>query len=138
MVNHLLTAGLCLAIGATTSIPSVMAETGGFFRQRGTSLVVSVNGAPKTTADILITRAGDEREIDVVSNDSDPNGDALTLVSASAGEHGVTSISSNGILYHPAAGYDGADRFTYIVSDPHGGTSTGTVLVVVLPASSAQ
>jgi large repetitive protein len=134
MVNHLMTAGMCLAIAATTSIPSVLAEAGGLFRARGASLVVSVNAAPRATADILIMRGGDERAIDVVGNDTDPNGDALTLVTASPGEHGATTISANGIIYRPAAGYEGADRFTYIVSDPDGGTSTGTVLVVVLPA----
>jgi hypothetical protein len=127
MVNHLLTAGLCLAIASTTSLVRVV----GSERSTRTS---NPNDLPRATADILITRAGDERAIDVVSNDTDPNGDTLTLVSASAGTHGVTTISANGILYHPAAGYEGSDRFTYIVSDSQGGTNTGTVLVVVLPA----
>ena len=67
----------------------------------------------------------------VLANDSDPDGDALTAAKASDPSHGSVTVSANGTFtYTPAAGYTGADSFTYTASDGalH---DTGTVSITV-------
>ena len=55
--------------------------------------------------------------IDVLANDSDPDGDAISIVSASSPTNGTTLIVSGQIAYIPSAGYMGADSFTYVIED---------------------
>ena len=51
----------------------------------------------------------------------------------------MTENSNSTLTYTPAAGYLGADSFTYTVSDGHGETATGTVsLTVVAPATAGN
>jgi sugar lactone lactonase YvrE len=97
------------------------------------SLVFVVNSPPTAMPDLIVTTVGNPRSVDVIRNDSDPEGDALTVVSATPGERGTTTVTSQGITYSPAGGFVGADRFTYIVRDSNGSTSVGTVFVFVLP-----
>ncbi|MFG5379850.1 Ig-like domain-containing protein, partial [Yoonia sp. R2-816] len=79
----------------------------------------------------------------LLANDSDIDGDALTVTAVSAtSEHGATLTLNTGgtISYDPtgaaavqalAEGQTLTDTFTYTVSDGHGGESTATVSVVV-------
>lgn len=62
-------------------------------------------------------------------NDSDPNGDALTITAVGAATYGTVSIVNGGkaILYSRL--YPGDDSFTYTISDGHGHTTTATVNV---------
>lgn len=68
----------------------------------------------------------------VLKNDTDPEGDVLTVVSVTTPENGTAAISNNGkeVTYTPNAGYSGTDSFTYTISDGHGNTSTATVTLV--------
>src|SRR5207247_782914 len=46
--------------------------------------------------------------------------------------HGTLIFEANTqVTYTPAANYNGIDSFTYVISDGHGGTSTGTVTVTI-------
>ncbi len=74
--------------------------------------------------------------VNVLANDSDPDGDTLTITAVSTPAHGSATITSGGISYTPAAGYSGADSFTYTISDGRGGTATASVAVTVNPAAS--
>jgi hypothetical protein len=70
--------------------------------------------------------------IPVLANDSDPDGDTLTVTSATQGEHGASVVNGDGtIAYTPAAGFTGTDTFTYTISDGRGGTATATVTLSV-------
>ncbi|MDQ2961748.1 MAG: Ig-like domain-containing protein [Pseudomonadota bacterium] len=69
--------------------------------------------------------------LDVLANDSDPDGDALTIVSVGAPAHGTATISGNKIAYTPAAGYVGTDSFLYTIADPKGLTSSATVAITI-------
>src|SRR5262249_14986191 len=54
----------------------------------------------------------------VLGNDTDANGDALTAVLVSGPAHGSVALNANGsFTYTPAAGYTGADSFTYKAND---------------------
>lgn len=72
------------------------------------------------------------RNINVLGNDGDPDGDPLTVSAISAPAHGTASVNDdNTVRYVPDAGYTGADSFTYTVSDGNGGTDTATVGLTV-------
>src|SRR5207244_8662496 len=53
-------------------------------------------------------------------------------------QHGSVAINPDGtITYTPAANYNGADSFTYTISDGHGGTATATVSVTMTAVNDA-
>lgn len=90
-----------------------------------------VNGAPVTQADTAKTNDKTSVVIDVLVNDSDPDGDALSVVSAAA-EHGQVSITTEGTLrYEPKPGFSGEDSVVYQVKDAKGAVSEGVVKVTV-------
>lgn len=94
------------------------------------TVVVSGNTAPTTVNDSAATDDRTSLRLDVLSNDSDPDGNVLTLVSATA-QQGAVSVESNKLRYIPKAGFDGVDTVTYLISDGLGGEATGQVLITV-------
>ena len=55
----------------------------------------------------------------LLANDTDVDSPNLTVtaVSATSAHGGTVSLNGNIVTYHPAANYNGADSFTYTVSD---------------------
>jgi len=86
---------------------------------------------PVAQNDTATTDENSAATVDVLANDSDPDGDSLTVTDASGASHGTTSIVSNQVVYTPATGYYGSDSFTYTISDGNGGTASATVSVTV-------
>ena len=67
----------------------------------------------------------------MLANDSDVDGDHLTVIAASA-PHGTTVINDDGtVTYTPVDGFSGQDTLAYTVSDGKGGTSQATVAITV-------
>lgn len=75
--------------------------------------------------------------INVLANDSDPEGSALTLVSVTAGSLGRPSLSGTSVHY-TAYGAEGGDSFTYVVRDSLGATASGSIDVTVLDQGGCQ
>lgn len=96
-----------------------------------------VNDPPVAVDDEATTSEDTPIAISVLPNDSDPDGDALDVQSVTNPNHGTAVPSGNSIVYTPDPGFDGADEFTYTVSDGQGGTSTATVTVTVAPVNDA-
>jgi hypothetical protein len=73
--------------------------------------------------------------IDVLSNDSDPDGDSLTVESVTQPPNGSVMINPGAtrVTYTPASNFAGTDNFSYTVTDREGGTDTATVTVSVHP-----
>lgn len=69
--------------------------------------------------------------INVLANDSDPDGDALSVVSVTQGGHGSVLNGGSVVSYTANANFIGTDTFTYTISDGHGHTDTATVIVLV-------
>ncbi|MEC5127514.1 Ig-like domain-containing protein, partial [Verrucomicrobiales bacterium BCK34] len=70
--------------------------------------------------------------IPVLGNDTDADGDTLSIVGTPTASNGVVGVNPNGSLnYIPNADFNGVDTITYTITDPHGATSTATVSVVV-------
>ena len=90
---------------------------------------------PQAVNDSVTTNEDTLRSINVLANDSDEDGDNLTISSVSSGSNGFTSIVDNQIVYTPAANFNGIDSFSYEISDGNGGTDTATVTVNVAPVN---
>ncbi|NJD07681.1 MAG: retention module-containing protein, partial [Methylococcaceae bacterium] len=72
----------------------------------------------------------------LLANDSDPDGDPLTIVSVQNPPPGTVPLGADGqIVYTPTADYNGPASFTYTVRAPAGATATATVPINVTPAN---
>ena len=89
------------------------------------------NAAPVAVDDTAATPAGDPVTIDVLANDTDPDGDAIAVSSVGAPAHGAAETVDGAVRYTPVEGFAGEDTFTYTVSDGRGGTGTAVVTVTV-------
>lgn len=66
--------------------------------------------------------------VDVLANDTDPDGKLLTIASVSTPNHGTTSIEWSKARYTPDAHFYGTDSFSYTVTN---GTETDTAKVTI-------
>lgn len=96
----------------------------------GTGGSVSPN-APVAVNDTATTTSGTPVSIAVLANDTDPNGDVLSIVSFNQGANGSVTQVGNALVYTSVAGFTGTDTFTYVIKDPAGNQSTATVTVNV-------
>lgn len=123
-----------LGSGAGTKVLSVTLSDG--HAETTGDLQVSVQEAgnvpPVARADFYVARVGEALAIDPIANDTDPNGDAISLVAAGTPPAG-TSVSadlSRGILTFTGS-VPGSFQFTYTVSDGPS-TTVGVIRVDVV------
>jgi uncharacterized repeat protein (TIGR01451 family) len=93
--------------------------------------VTNVNDSPVAVDDSATTPEGTPVTINVLNNDSDIDGDILTVNSVTQGTHGSVTNNGSDVTYTPDPGFNGTDSFTYTISDGNGGTDTATVTVTV-------
>ena len=112
----------------------VHANTPGFAADQ---VAAEAGGAPVAAPDAATTDEDTPVEIDVVANDSDPDGSGvLTVVAVGDPGNGVTAITaSTNVLYAPTPDFHGTDTFTYTVESSSGATSTTVVTVTVTPVN---
>ena len=78
-----------------------------------------------TTPDVAVT-------IDVLANDTDVDGDSLSVLSVTQGQQGSVVINADQtVTYTPVAGFLGSDSFSYTIDDGNGGQDTALVQVTV-------
>jgi hypothetical protein len=70
----------------------------------------------------------------VLDNDTDPDGDALTVAQVSQPSHGQATLNAEGTVTYeePRRGFKGIDSFTYFIGDGNGGEDTATVTIDVI------
>ncbi len=93
------------------------------------------NNNPQAINDSATTNEDAQTSINVLANDSDEDGDNLTVSSVNSGNNGTTAIVDNQIVYTPATNFNGIDSFSYEINDGNGGTDTATVTVNVVPVN---
>lgn len=86
---------------------------------------VAVDDSAGTAWDIPV-------EIDVLSNDSDADGDAIEIISSTHGAHGTVTCAAT-CTYTPSPGFSGIDAFDYLIQDPSGATAGARVEITVTP-----
>lgn len=96
----------------------------------------TTNQPPVTVVDNATTAQGTAVTINVLANDSDGNGDALTITAVSKPQFGSATTDGQRVTYTPNAGFAGQDSFSYFVSDGHGNTAAGSVTVTVTGSDS--
>lgn len=104
----------------------------------GTVLITvsPVNDVPDAADDVATTDEDNDVVIDVLANDSDIEGDSLSITSLTTPAQGAATVNlDNTITYSPNANYYGTDSFSYSVVDSQGGTATAIVNVTIDPVN---
>jgi hypothetical protein len=90
------------------------------------------NSPPVASDDSASTEEDTPVVISVLTNDTDADGDSLSIDSFGSATNGSVTDNGDGTLtYTPNSGFTGDDSFTYTASDGNGGTDTATVHVTV-------
>jgi VCBS repeat-containing protein len=95
-----------------------------------------VNRDPVAAPDAVALDEDTSIEVNVLANDTDEDGDPLSAMVLTQPAHGTATRNASGtITYAPSHDYNGADSFTYKVTDGVGGSAVGTVTVTVRPVN---
>ncbi|MBA6316588.1 PKD domain-containing protein [Cellulophaga baltica] len=135
---------------ATTANPSHTFTTAGTYDVK---LTVTDNGTPslsssEVTLPITVTAPANQAPIavadnysvikgtnnnlfNVIENDSDPDGDTLTVTLELFPLNGTATMSGNQVSYSPNINFVGTDQIGYQISDGNGGTDDGLITVTV-------
>ena len=109
----------------------------------GTINLTSLNTPPVANPDSVSATQNTPINISantLLANDTDANGDPLTLTAVSNFTGGTAVLNDNGtpsssaddyITFTPTTGFSGDASFDYSISDGNGGTSSATVIVAV-------
>ncbi|MFW2587405.1 Ig-like domain-containing protein [Sagittula sp. SSi028] len=98
-----------------------------------------INTAPTAVDDADTTPVDTPVSIDAVGNDTDPEGDTLTVQSIDGVTNGTAEIDpvTGNVIFTPDAGFVGEGTVDYTVSDGNGGTDTATITITVTDDNSA-
>ncbi|HAS6673656.1 TPA: tandem-95 repeat protein [Vibrio parahaemolyticus] len=97
--------------------------------------ILPINDAPNAENDVITTEEDTAVTIDVLVNDSDVEGDALSIQSASVpSEQGSVDIVDGKLVFTPAENFNGEATITYIVTDGDL-TDEAKVTVTVTPVN---
>ncbi len=105
-------------------------------------LVSPVNDAPLANDDSYLVNEDTARIVSaakgLLANDSDIDGDTLSVTLLAAPTHGVLTIHSNGsFTYIPKANYFGSDSFLYQTGDGHALSLPALVSMTILSVNDA-
>ena len=96
---------------------------------------VTVNRSPVANGDSATTKQNQAVTLlatNLLANDTDPDGDKLTLSSVKSAVNGSVVLNASGNpVFTPTADFSGNSSFDYVISDGKGGTATTTVKVLV-------
>jgi len=102
----------------------------GAFEVQGACAATNTN--PDAVDDnVTILEDSGANTISVLSNDTDAEGDTLSITAVTQGAHGSVVNNVTSVSYTPATHFFGSDSFTYTISDGNGGSDTATVNVTV-------
>ncbi len=126
-----LTAGTYI-VSVTAKDPQLAAFTGNI----SVTVDVPPNTPPVANPDTSTTAYNTPVTMNVLANDTDANGDTLTITGTPTATNGtVVKNGNNTLTFTPTSGFSGTAVVTYTISDGNGGnaTSTWTITVDTLP-----
>jgi len=101
-------------------------------------LDATINTQPIAANDTANTDQNTSIDIAVLSNDSDPDGDPVTIVAVTPAIHGLIKLKANAIRYSPKTSFTGTDTFTYTIGDGKQLSASATVVITVNTTSTVQ
>lgn len=94
------------------------------------------NQPPVALGENVFTNEDTPLSINLLLNDSDPDGDTLAIGAIFPPANGaVTREGESLAVYTPAENFFGQDSFRYVVIDGFGGSDTAAVVITVLPVN---
>lgn len=118
--------------GTDTFTYTVIDGKGGKAVGTVTVQVIAPNSPPTANNDSASTKLNTAVKINVLANDKDPDGDALTVQITVKPKNGSARVNAdNSVTYTPNKGFFGTDSFTYSVQDGKGGKATAVVTITV-------
>lgn len=97
------------------------------------------NASPIAKADVGAVTAGEAITIDVLKNDTDEDGDSLSVVLVTQPETGSVKNNRDGtVTYSATEDFVGTESFEYRIADSAGNRATGVVEVTVSPKKNAD
>ena len=127
------------AIDTSSAGPQTFTVTGTDSAGNTTQVAVNytvdaVNGDPVANADpgIVVSEDSIAFVIDVLANDTDPDGDTLTVDSVVQPANGTITNAGNILTYTPNPDFFGLDPFSYAANDGNGGQSGSAAVTVTV------
>ncbi|MBY3466893.1 DUF4082 domain-containing protein [Rhizobium laguerreae] len=124
------------AVGSGSTFPTQSYQSSNYWvdvvfnQSTGNTVPVAANDNGYTTyANTALSIAA----ANLLANDSDGDGDPLSITGANGAVNGTVTFNSqtNTVIFTPNAGYTGVASFSYSISDGHGGTASATVSLTV-------
>jgi uncharacterized delta-60 repeat protein len=142
--DHLLFSSAVVDFEGTNSYSVMIRATdqGGLFVERMVTLqITDANDAPVAVHDAYSLQEGGTLFANtggLTANDTDQDGDPLTVRLLSGPTHGTVVLQSSGAFSYVHDGTETAsDSFVYEVQDGQGGVATGTVMLTIAPLNDA-
>ena len=119
--------------GEATISYSITDGNGGTDSAEHVITVTPVNDDPVAVDDLETTDEDTPVTIDLIGNDTDVDGDPLTIGSVSVPEEQGTVVDNGDgtVTFTPAENFNGPATITYTISDGNGGTDEGQAVVTV-------
>ncbi|MEP5729658.1 MAG: tandem-95 repeat protein [Sulfitobacter sp.] len=125
-------------VGEVTISYSIEDEEGLTDSAEHTVYVNEVSDAPVTEDDSAETPEDTPITVNVLENDSDPDGDPLIISEVSVPEEqGTVEVVDNEVVFTPAENFNGPATITYTAQDPDGNATPGELVVEVTPVNDA-
>lgn len=117
--------------GTSTFVYELSDGKGGLASATVTVTVTGVNDAPTATDDAQSTQEDTTKDFDVLANDNDPDGNALTLTITGTPISGTATVVDGKIRYVPEANFTGDVEIEYKITDPSGLNDQATLTVTI-------
>jgi Bacterial Ig domain len=108
-----------------------VAVTNGTVASGVSTIGIIVENRPLVAADDVLRLSSKPTQLNVLGNDTDPDGDRL-IITDMAASHGAVAFTPTGIVsYAPNPGKSRIDTITYRVDDGHGGSASGKIQIMI-------
>ena len=131
-----------LLAGQSYSLVATVTDRGGLFDSTAWTLNIITNYPPVAVEDTVRVKPDTALIINVLANDTDPEGDTLTVASVTDGADGITEILDGDdnpvavgtkVRYTPGQNFINTDSFVYSISDGINDPVQATVTLTRIP-----
>lgn len=116
-----------------SNITATATRVAGLVKETSEFSAVVQNNAPTANADTPSTNEDVPLTFDPRANDTDPEGDVLSITANTQPSPSAGSVTCSAIdcTFTPTADYSGPATFNYTISDGNGGTASASVTITV-------